>query len=226
MKTTRILTLILGLIFLSCNQNSSAAKTKTTIEQTKNLQQGDSLKDKEAIRNLIRQTLKWADSENSIELLPVLTDSQGSAYIGFDLSKHKSNLDKFRLTDLFAIEFVENYNQIILTLDKKLRNREFEEWLVGDLPTFRFANGANPWCNCQDIPYDNPNPWDYVEIEIIELNDDKAELIWKWGSLNLNMDSSWKEFSDRFRSVKENGIWKISYLQGFDFEEATKKDEL
>jgi len=217
MRTTGFLTLVLGLIFLSCIQSCST--TKRTIEQTENLQQIDNSKDKEEIQNLIRQTLKWADSKNVISVLPMLTDSQGSVYIGFDLNKHESNLNKLRTTDFFANEFIENYNQIILTLDKKLRNHEFEEWLVGDLPTFRFANDIDPWCECQDTPYDNPNPWDSVEVEIIELNNDRALLIWKWGGID-----SGKNY--KFRTVKENGKWKIAYLQEFDFEESTIKDGL
>ena len=179
-------------------------------------------KDKVEIQNLIRQTLKWADSKNVIDILPMLTDSKDSIYIGFDLTRHETNLDKLRVTDFFANEFIENYNRIILTLDRKLKNREFEDWLVGDLPPFRFANDVNPWCACQGIPYDNPSPWGLVEIEIIEINNDKAQLIWKWGKLDSNMDSSWEKFLYKFRAVKENGKWKIAYLQEFDFDETTK----
>lgn len=219
MRTTRLLILILGLAFLSCNQKSS--KTETTIEQAENLYQVDTLHDKSEIQSLIRQTLKWANSKDVIEVLPMLADSQNSIYIGLDLDEHKSNLDILRTTDLFANEFIENYNQIILTLNKKLEAHEFEEWLVGDLPPFRFANGANPWCACQDFPYDNPSPWDYVEVEVIELNNDRAQLIWKWGELDSTMDSGWKEFSYKFRSIKENDKWKIAYLQEFDLEEVS-----
>ena len=222
MKTTKFLALILGVIFLSCTHNRST--TKTAIEQTENLQQVDSIKDKEEIQSLIKQTLIWANSENVIDILPMLADSQDSVYIGFDLNKHKSNLDKLRATDFFANEFIENYNQIILTLDKKLKNHEFDKWLVGELPPFRFSNDVNPWCACQDVPYDNPSPWNYVKIEVIELSNDKAQLIWKWGSPDPNMDSGWEDFIYKFRAVKENGKWKIAYLQGFDFEESILKD--
>jgi len=233
MNKTGFLTLALGIVLLSYNQNNLGAKTaneqikndsivETTMGQIENLQKFDNSKDKEEIQNLIRQTLKWADSKNSIGLTPVLTDSQDSIYIGFDLNKHKSYLDKLRATGFFANEFIENFNQIIITLDKKLRNHEFEEWLVGDLPPFQFKNDVNPWCACQDVPYDNPSPWDNVEIEIIELNNDSAQLIWKWGRLDLNTHPSWKEFSYQFRTVKENGKWKIAYLQEFDFEESTQ----
>jgi len=222
-KTTIILGVIVAFILVGCNRDNSTAKKK--IEQVENLQQIDFSKDKEEIQNLIRQTLKWADSENSIDLLPVLTNKDGIC-IGIDLNKHKSNLDKLRATGYFANEFIENYNQIILELDKKLRNNEFEQWSVNELPPFRFANDVDPWTLCQDVPYDNPSPWDYVEIEVIELDNSNAQLVWKWGNLSLNTDSGWKKFSYKFRTVKENGKWKIAYLQGFDFKESTQNDGL
>lgn len=132
-------------------------------------------------------------------------------------------LDKLRETNFFATEFIENYNQIILTLDRKLREDKFEKWLVGDLPTFKFANDINPWCLCQDIPYDKPNPWDLVEVKVINLNRGKGELVWKWGKTELNEAPGWKEFTYRFIVTKENGKWKIAYLQGFDLKESTRK---
>ena len=167
------------------------------------------------IQDLMRQTLNWANSKDVIRILPILTDSRDSIYIGFDLNKHESNLNILRATGFFANEFIENYNQIILTLDKKLRNHEYVEWLVGDLPTFRFANGINVWCNCQDVPYDEPNPWDNIEVTIINLNNDNAEAIWKYGGI-------YSDIKYNFRVVKENGKWKIAYLEEFDFEESTR----
>lgn len=211
---------IIGFSFLfSCGSNNPAA----IIEQAEHQQQ-DTSKDKQDIQNLIRQTLVWANSTNGIELLPVLKDSNDSIYIGLDINKHKDNIEALRKTGFFAEEFIKNYNQIILTLDRKLRNNEFEQWLVGDLQTFRFANDIDPWCSCQDIPYDEPSPWENVAIEIINLNQNKAELSWKWGRLDLNSDKSVKEFSYKYSVIKEDNKWKIAYLQEFDFENAVKKD--
>lgn len=175
--------------------------------------------DKEQIQNLIRQVLNWSDSKNSIDLLPVLADSKDSSYIGFDLDQHKQNLDKLRKTNLFASEFIENYNQIILTLDKGLREGNYDQWLVGDLPTFNFSNDDSPWCNCQDN-----DDWSKVEVRVIKLTNNKGELEWTWGYLNADTHSNWKKFSYKFRVVKENNKWKIAYLTGFDFKESTRKD--
>jgi hypothetical protein len=222
MKRIGLFTLIFGLTFSSCAQNNqSTAETKN---QTGTSSKTQNTKNRKEIQNLIRQALKWAGSNKSIDLLPAITDSKDSIYIGFDLEKLKKNLDKLRKTNFFSTAFIENYNQIILTLDRKIRGREYVEWLVGDLPTFSFANDVNPWCMCQDVPYDKPVAWDFVEINIIKLDNDKGDLDWKWGKLELNTDPSWKDFTYRFRVVKEYNKWKITYLKGFDFKESTRKD--
>lgn len=217
MKFFGLLTLTFGLTFISCNPTKADKETVNSLL-------AEDLNDKEEIQNLIRQVLNWSESKNSFELLPYLTDSKDSVCIGFDLNKLRANLDKLRATNFFAAEFIENYNQIILTLDKKLRNKEFEDWRVGDLPTFPFANDVNVWCMCQDVPYDKPNPWDLIEVEIINLNNKSGELLWKWGKPELNGNPDWKAFSYKFKVVKENDKWKIAYMEGFDFKESTRSD--
>ena len=213
MKHIKLTTLIFGLLLFGCNQ----ADTKTASVTEEKV--STSANDKEQIQNLIRQVLNWADTKNSIDLLPVLTDSKDSVYIGFDLDKHKQNLDKLQQTNFFATEFIENYNQIILTLDKGIRNGNYGQWLVGDLPTFIFANDHSPWCNCQDN-----DDWNKVEVRVIKLTDNEGELEWTWGNLSADTHSSWKEFAYKFRVVKENDKWKIVYLTGFDFKESSRKD--
>jgi len=217
MKNIRLSTLIIVLIFLGCTLKKES--NDSTVRQADSITTVIS-NNKVEIQKLIRQVLNWSDSENSIDLLPVLTDIKDSVYIGFDLDKHKANLEKLRKTNFFTNEFIENYNNIILTLDKRIRNKELEEWVVGDLPVFAFANDVNPWTFCQDIPYDTPNPFDLIEVETIKLDSVKGELNWKWGKLKINNDIEWKEFRYKFRVVKENGQWKIDYLQGFDYKQS------
>ena len=217
MKRIGLVLLIIGLTLSSCNQKNKTVNT--TENRQDNVEVSDKSSDKEEIRNQIRQALNWTDSQNRIELLPVVTDSADSIYIGFDLDKHKQNLEKLKSAGFFATEFINNYNQIILTLDKGLQNGEYEEWLVGSMPTFAFANGASPWCLCQDNL-----DWDTVEVNIISLDNEKGELEWYWENLDSETDESWDVFKYKFRVVKEDNIWKIAYMEGFDFEESTQKD--
>ena len=213
MKYFKLTTLIFGLLLFSCNLADN--KTTSLTEEKASI----SADDKQQIQNLIRQVLNWSDSKNSIELLPVLADSKDSVYIGFDLDKHKKNLDKLRQTNFFATEFIDNYNQIILTLDNGLKNGKYGLWLVGDLPTFTFSNDHSPWCNCQDN-----DDWNKVEIRVIKSSDSDGEIEWYWGNLNADTDPSWKEFAYKFKVVKESNKWKIAFMSGFDFKDSTRKD--
>ena len=39
------------------------------------------------------------------------------------------------------------------------------------------------------------------------INGQNADYVWSWGN----------NFEYRVKALKESGLWKISYLQGFDF---------
>ena len=214
MKHIKLTTLIFGLLLFGCKQTDN----KTTSVKVEKIE--TSTVEKEQIQNLIRQALNWADSKKCIDLLPVISDSKDSLYLGFDLELHKRNLDKLHQTNFFTSDFIENYNQIILTLDKGLKNGNYDQWFVGYLPTFNFGSDINPWTLHQDIPYDNPNPFDFLEVKL--LNIEKGEVSWKWGKPELITEPGWKDFEYKFKVVKEDNKWKISYLEGFDFKESTK----
>ena len=244
MKQIGLWILIFGLTFIGChqstttkeNQNKINAPAEVQVDSTndKNGAQSEisvlgeihayDTIDKDEIQTLIRQVLNWANSKNSIDLIPAIADSKDSFFIGFDMDKHKQNLIKLKATNFFATEFINNYDQIILTLDRKLRNGEYGQWSTGDQPSFIFASDVDPWTHNQDVPYDKPNPLDYIEVQVVQLDQNKGELDWKWGNLPLNLytDTGWKDFKYRFRVVKEDGKWKIAYLWGFDFKEGTR----
>ena len=219
MKEIGYLIIVFGLILCSCNQSpqsttvtESKIHTPTATVKTSTIENQE---DKTEILNLIREVLKWTDSKNSIDLLPAIADSTDSIYIRFDFDQLNQNLNKLKNTDFFSKEFIENYNQIVLTLDRKLKANEFENgpWLVGDMPPFNFASNVNPWCLCQDNM-----DWNLVEIEQTNGN----EFRWKWGGLNQDTHQSWKDFSYKFKVTKEESKWKISYLDGFNINDIKK----
>lgn len=192
--------LIPGLILLSCNNQNPSAK------------------DEAQIKNLIMRVLEWSDSKNSIDLLPVVTDSKDSIYVGFDMAAHRKNLEILKKTDLFTDGFIENYNQIILTLDKGLRDGKYETWLVGDLPTFIFANDYSPWWNGQES-----FPLAQGTIELISSDKNNGEYYIKYGNKQQGCEG-FENYKMRFKVSKEANKWKISYLEGFEFKESTRKD--
>jgi hypothetical protein len=198
--------LILATYFNTCacspgNQNSVA--------QNNTFEFSDAQQDIDEIQKLIHQVLSWSDSTESIVIYPV---KQEGSSLYFDQAKLRENLDKLRGTGFFSTEFIEDYSRIILTLHEKLRNKEYKKWMEGDLPPFKFGSNISPWCMCQGFSLAQ-----FSHLETIQMNSKSGELIWKWKEGN-----SWIDF--RFRVVKENDKWKISYMQGFDYEEGIKRD--
>ncbi|MGI4734637.1 MAG: hypothetical protein ACRYG7_05600 [Janthinobacterium lividum] len=221
------LPILLGFLLFGCqeaeNNAKSVVKEKVAISSA----------DKVQIQALLRQALHWADSKNAIALLPVVTDSKDSVYLGVNLAQHKQNLAKLQATNFFSPGFIANYNHLVLAIDAGMRSGQYEPWLVGDGPTIVFVSEVNAWCSCQDVPYDNPNPWDNIEISLVKQDKTNVEVAWHWGKLELlagpgGVDADpglkeWQAFSYKVLVTKETGKWKIAYLQGFDFKEGTRQ---
>ena len=203
----------LVLLFTSCLTGSSAKDNQSNKLDSLKLEKALPIRlltpSCDEIQQLIRRVVKWSDSEYAIDLLPCISDENDSIYIGFDLDQLQQNLQLLKNTKLFSDHFIENYKQIILALDKKLKGNEFEygAWYVGELAPFNFASGISPWCNCQD-----KMNWDLIEVVAIS----DLEYYWKWGGLTDEMHQSWKDFQYRFKVVHEEGNWKVDYLEGFE----------
>lgn len=201
MKHIKLTILIIGFLLLSCNQTD----TKTT--QVTKEKASTSADEKEQIQNLIRQVYKWQESQKPSNN-DMIADSKDSIYIGFNLDQLKLDIEELKTTGFFSNEFIDNYYKIFTTLDRKLRNKEIE-WLVGDLPPF--GDNVNPWCNCQDNP---DNYWQTMIIDNIAFESNVATFTWTWGD----------NFQYKARAIKLNDNWKISYLEGFNFDEFTRKN--
>lgn len=207
MNNIKIAIILVGLFCFNCNQ-SGQTKDKTGT-QSDNI---DIQKEKSEIQILIRQVLIWSDTCRTFDLYPAISDKISNSYIGFDMKKVKDNMTILKQTGFFSKRFIENYNEILKTLDKKLRNKSIE-WMVGDLQTFNYNMSyidVNPWCLCQGFSIS-----EFDDIEVKYLNSTSGDFKFKW-----TKDSDWIDF--KFCTVKENNKWKISYMEGFDFKENNK----
>lgn len=177
----------------------------------------DTTKDKQEIQKLIRNILAWAEDKKSTPvLLPYLINEKDSLVTGFDLARLKGIDDSLKITGFFSKEFIDTYNHIIQELDKKMKNKQIAPFSAGEIPPFAFDSDSDPWCDCQDVPYDSPNAYSFVDVHIIRLNNTKGKLYWTWGNLPAYVSPDWKDGKYNFNVQKEDGKWKVSYLQGFD----------
>jgi len=228
MKHLGVGALILVLNLFGCHQTKKHSSLKkandSVVRDTLTLQnkKSNSSIDKEEIRLLIRNVLIWDESKKAPDLTPVIIDNKDSLCIGFDDEKVKANLEILKSTGYFSAEFIDNYYHILLTLETEMKNKQFAPWSTGELPPFNFANDVDPWCDCQDVPYDKPDAYNLVEVHVVSINKQEGELYWTWGQLKPDTDPSWKEFRYKFKVKKEDNKWKISYLEGFDFKQSVK----
>jgi len=197
MKHIKLTTLIFGLLLFGCNQTNN--KTTSSTDQTSAIVSDD----KEKLQQLIRRLYEWHETKSSHNDFDPVADNQDIIYVGLDLKQQEQRQIELKQTDFFADQFIDNYNKIALTIDNDLKSKKLE-WQVGNLPPF--GNDANPWCNCQDNP---DNYWQTMTINKIELDKNAATFTWTWGD----------NFEYKVYAVKQNNNWKISYLQGFDFNE-------
>ena len=82
MKYLTLKTTILTLCLFSCHNKNEHKETVVKVDTTKIVSSLKNSNDKQEIQNLIRKVLNWSESKNSINLLPALTDSTDSSYVG------------------------------------------------------------------------------------------------------------------------------------------------
>jgi hypothetical protein len=198
------LTLWIGAILLMTN--CTEVETSTTSKQTNATsgQIADNSKDSTAVVDLVRKMYQW------YEKLPAQGEFEGKTnkasdtiYSSLDIDLHQKRLQALEASDCFASEFIDNYKKIGQNIDQALKSGK-TIWLVGDMSPF--GDGADPWCACQDRPDAFSN---LLIIKNMQINENKASCTWTLDEQNPY----------QVRAVKENGQWKIAYLQGFDFEQ-------
>lgn len=215
---------ILMITLLGCKGNNRTKGTENQAQVTTKVS-ADQTKDKQEIQKLIRNVLVWAEDGKKVpDLLPFVIDRKDSTITGFDLTKLKGIDDSLKNTGFFSKEFINNYNQIIQVLDRRMKSKEIKPFSTGEIPPFGFHTDSDPWCDCQDVPYDGEDAFsvaaNLVDVHIIELNNESGKMYWTWGSLPKDVSPDWRTDTYKFNVIKEDGKWKISYLQGFDVKRA------
>ncbi|MEO8887359.1 MAG: hypothetical protein ABI367_14945 [Mucilaginibacter sp.] len=207
-----------------CNESGKPKANETQVNAILKVNApvtSDTTKDKQDIQTLIRSLLLWAEDHKGVpDLLPFVINRQDSTVTGFDLTKLKGVDDSLKTTGFFSEEFINNYNQIVQMLDRRMKNKKIAPFSTGEIPPFGFNTDADPWCDCQDVPYESPNAYNLVDVHIIELNSEGGKMYWTWGSLPKGVSPDWRTVTYKFNVTKEYGKWKISYLQGFDIKRA------
>ena len=180
------------LLIASCHNAENSGKTESPAV--------DNTQDSIALTKLIRQIYKWHENAaNNSDFSPKTSTATDTLYNGIDWAAHDKRVKAFKESNYFDKSFIDNYQKIAEYLDTALKSGR-EIWPVNELPSFGYD--ASPWCGCQDNP---DNYWDIIKVTDLKLNKDKADFSWTWGD----------GFMYKTKATKDNGVWKISYLEGF-----------
>ncbi|WP_055098453.1 hypothetical protein [Flavobacterium aquidurense] len=161
------------------------------------------LSDKQQLETLMRKAYEWIETKKTQTDFDVVENKKGDKYVGLNLKSHNKIVEELKKSNFFAQQFIDNYNKIGLKIGDNLKTNKWE-YFVGELPPY--GNDSNPWCDCQD----NPDAfWKTMKLNNLKVENNKATFYWTW--------TEWKETPKyKVTAVKENGVWKIAYLQGFD----------
>lgn len=163
--------------------------------------------DEVRLRDLTRNMYRWYHSIDSKDNRDFkVLDTQGDTYKAMDIDYLNKRLKRFKASGFFTQNFIDNYRDITLAIDKKLKNGELV-YEVGMLPPF--GTDANLWCNCQDYPN---KYWDILTVQDVSVSKNKAEYTWKWSdNYKIVLDKPYK-----IKAIKEDGKWKMDHLESLD----------
>ncbi len=185
-------------ISFSLQSCTSSTNTETT-QQTNQISAQDSTE----LTNLIRKTYTWVENSDPTvgDFEPIQTNPTDTIYSGMDMQAQKKSTEQLEKSGFFAKEFLENYQNLASKMNEKMKDGS-AVWVIGDLPPF-VGSGVNAWCNCQDYP---EKYWEKLLLSKFEKQGEETAFVW-------TLDNG---FIYKIRAKKENNIWKISYLEGFD----------
>ena len=190
------------------NHESISEETSSIIEENQNEETiSSAIESAEDIDSIllrrVSEMYEWYFTSETYQDFPVTGND--TMFTEIDWQAMEQRIDQLRQTGFFADEFLLNFHKIAENIDQQLKSNEME-YYIGYYPPY--GNGANPWCNCQDYPDEF---WKDMELEKVTINEGGASANWSFA------DTSWDQ-SYQIHLKKKSGTWKISYLQGFDYE--------
>jgi hypothetical protein len=202
LQTFLLITINISLITVNSDRyfaHSALIKKQDRIKYTLTNKTEDSI----TLTAFVRQVYKWHNKEitNDEGFEPKKRYSGDTIYKGLDFDAINFMINKLRRSGFFDETFLTNYRNIGLRMNKELKTGKVS-WREGDLPPFN--EDADPWCSCKGNP---GNYWNRITLADVKFNKDGAVFKWTWGN----------NFYYNAKARKENGNWKITYLEGFDF---------
>ena len=196
----------------SCNNSGGSNPSEKYVALSK-LEVNSAAKpnaDSIALTKLIRDLYKWHENSYRSVGFPFKGNlPNDTIFTGIDWVAYNKEAEILKKTNFFAQQFLERHRAIAATIDSSIRKAPLEWRNFNDgIPLW--STDADDWCGCQDSP---DNYWERLKINQLKVNNNTATFNWAWGK----EDGIDPPFKYNMRAKKENGVWKISYMDGFSY---------
>ncbi len=184
----------------------SCKQPDITAEATKPLgTQEDSI----ALTTLVRNLYKWHEQNpDKVGFNLKFNSPTDSIFTGIDWQAYNKDSRAWKETGFFSNIFLKMHRSITLSLDSSIHQASAEWRNINDGIPYWDTN-ADDWCGCQDSP---DNYWKLITIKKFTKRIDTARFSWTWDTIDLP-----HPFLYEMQAIKENGFWKISYMEGFKY---------
>lgn len=155
---------------------------------------------------LVRNVYEWHETKFKSNGYPYKFNTPtDSIFTGIDWDKYEKDMAVFRKTNFFSKDFFTTHKTIGLSIDSSIQQSAIEWRNMNDgIPIW--DTEADDWCGCQDYPDDY---WKLLTLNNFTYANGVMTFYWSWGNNN--------EKQYEMKARKEDGIWRISYIQGFTF---------
>jgi hypothetical protein len=204
---------IFALTFLltACsNSGSNATATKTTDTTKVQTQVTNHAEDSIELTSLVRKLYEWHETKYRSNGFPFKVSSPtDSIFTGIDWDAYNKNFEVYKKTNFFSQEFLDRHKTIALTIDSSIRKASIE-WRNYQDGIPLWDTDADDWCGCQDSP---DNYWKRLIISNFKFSNDTVTFNWTWDK----KDGIDPPFKYEMKAKKVNGVWRISYMEGFKY---------
>ena len=183
-------------LLVNCKQKTSSHKRP--IDSMNNSRTTDSV----TIVNLLKDVYQW-HNQHGIKFPDFDVNANDSFQTGLNYDSFNKTFTAIKQTGYFSSGFIDNYREIADSVNNRLATANPK--LLNEI-NFSFQD-ADPWTGFQD---DFPNYWNYFTITDYRLVGGSVSLKWKVKTNDWSTEGYAVTFS------KENGRWKVAYLEGFD----------
>jgi hypothetical protein len=200
-KSLPIIT-ILAALAGSCNQTNSNHNLQSSAPTAQKIIAPTANNDSAEILNLLKSVYRW-HAKNQSNLVDFDVIVKDSFQVGLNYTTFNKTFSALKQTNYFSTSFADNYKKIADYINNKLTTASPKYLNEINFP----SQDADPWTGFQD---DFPDFWDKFKITEYKSTKDSASLSWR------AQTNDWTSEKYAVGFTKENGKWRVAYLEGFD----------